>query len=84
MANNFKTPPILEQYDNYDNWEKALKLWRLATDVPKNKQGTAVLLKLSGKARDKVLELEIEQIDCDAGLDNILVELAKIYKKRYN
>ena len=81
MANNFKTPPILEQYDNYENWEKALKLWRLATDVPKNKQGTAVLLKLSGKARDKVLELEIEKIDCDAGLDNILVELAKIYKK---
>ena len=81
MSNNFKNPPKLDQHDNYENWEKALKLWRLATDVPKAKQGTAVVLALTGKARDKVLELEIEQINSEAGIDLILLELAKIYKK---
>ena len=67
MSNNFKTPPILDQYDSYENWEKAIKLWQLATDLPKSKQGTAVLLKLTGKVRDKVLELEITDIICDNG-----------------
>ena len=81
MSNNFKNPPILDQFDSYENWEKALELWRLATDVPKAKQGTAVLLKLTGKAMDKALELEIQQINSDNGLDLILAELSKIYKK---
>ena len=81
MSNNFKHPPRLDQYDNYENWEKTLKLWRLATDVPKSKQGTAVLFALTGKARDKVLELSEEQIIAEDGLDTILTELGKIYKK---
>ena len=64
---NFKHPPKLDQHDNYENWEKALKLWRLATEVPKSKQGTAVVLTLTGKARDKVLELEIDEINSEIG-----------------
>ena len=81
MSNNLKHPPKLDQFDSYENWEKTLKLWKLATDLPKKKQGTAVLLTLTGKARDKVLELDEAQIAADDGLDNILAELAKIYKK---
>ena len=81
MSVNFKNPPRLDQYDNYENWEKTLKLWRLATEVPQAKQGTAVLFALTGKARDKVLELTEAQITADDGLDTILAELGKIYKK---
>ena len=82
MSNsNLKNPPKLENHDNYENWEKSLKLWRLATDLPKAKQGTAVVLSLTGKARDKVLELEIDEINSEAGLDLILVELAKFIKR---
>ena len=81
MAKSFKNPPKLEQHDNYENWEKSLKLWRLATDLPKPKQGIAVALALTGKARDKVLELDINDINSDNGLDLVIAELDKIYKK---
>ena len=74
MATNFKHPPKLEQHDSYENWEKALKLWRLATDVPKIKQGTAVVLALTVKARDAALELEIDEINSNDGLDLILAK----------
>ena len=78
---SFKNPPKLEQHDNYDNWVKALQLWRLATDVPKAKQGIAVVLQLAGKARDAVLELDVEVINSDNGIDKVLEKLNGIFKK---
>ena len=81
MSPNFKNPPKLESHTSYENWEKALELWRLATDVAKEKQGTAVVLTLTGKARDAALELDIAEINHVNGLDAILAKLAKIYKK---
>ena len=81
MTNNFKHPPKLDEHDNFENWEKSLKLWRLATDVPKIKQGTALVLHLTGKARDAVLELDIDVINSEAGIDAILIKLSSIYKK---
>ena len=81
MSKGLKNPPRLEDHTNYENWEKALKLWRLGTDVPKAKQGIAVVLTLPGKAQEKVLELETEVINSETGLDQVLAELDKIYKK---
>ena len=81
MSKPFNNPPKLDDHSSYESWEKTLKLWRLATDLPKAKQGTAVVLTLTGKDRDKVLELDIDDINSDAGLDLIVAELDKIYKK---
>ena len=81
MAKSFKNPPKLEQFDNYESWERSLKLWRMATDLPKAKQGIAVALSLTGKARDTVVELDLDDINSDNGLDLVIAELDKIYKK---
>ena len=80
-AHNFSIPPKLEHGDNYENWEKSLKLWRLITDIPNSKQGAALVLQLSGKARESALELTIEQINGENGIDEILEKLGGIYKK---
>ena len=81
MANNFKTPPTLNKNESYENWEKAVKLWQLVTEIPKIKQGAAMVLALSGKDRDVALELSMEELNTDNGVENILNKLGKIYKK---
>ena len=49
MANSLKNPPRIESHDNYENWVKALDLWKLFSEVPKGKQGIAVVLQLTGR-----------------------------------
>ena len=48
------------------------------TDLPKKKQGLAIYLTLSGKAREAVLELDIEKVNDDSGVDNVLKHLDKL------
>ena len=80
-SSNFKNPPKLENNDSFDNWEKAIKLWRLVTDIPKEKQGAAIALSCRGKAYDAVLELTEAEITAQDGVDKILAKLGTIYKK---
>ena len=62
MAKAFQNPPKLDDHATYESWEKSIKLWRLATELPKAKQGIAVVLNLSGKDKEKVLELDTDAI----------------------
>ena len=78
---NIKNPPSLEESSNYENWEKALKYWQIITDIQKPKQGAAVILSLTGKAREAVFELDFAVVNSDTGVDAILERLGKIYKK---
>ena len=60
MATNFKAPPAMRDDLPYSEWKKELKIWCDFTDVDKKKQGGALFLTLSGKARQSVLS-EIDQ-----------------------
>ena len=51
---NVKMPPVLESEDSYIEWINDLKIWQLFTDLPKAKQGPAVYLSLTGRARECV------------------------------
>ena len=72
---------MLQESSSFEAWEKALSLWTLVTDVDKSKQAANVVLSLTGKDRDKVLELPVDQINCDNGVENIIAHLGKVYKK---
>ena len=72
-SNNMKNPPILTNFNTYEKWEKAFKIWQLVTDVPKVKQGAALMLALSDKDRDIALELSIEEIHSEEGVVRILL-----------
>ena len=76
-----KNPPNLQNYDNYESWEKAIDFWLIVTDIPAKIQGPSLVLSLTGRARDIALELPKDEIHCDAGVKNILKQLAKVYKK---
>ena len=80
-ALNVKTPPTLEKHKDYESWEKSQKLWQVVTDLKPGQQGPAVALALTGKAREVVLELKIEEIKADDGVDKICAKLKAIYQK---
>ena len=78
MASNYKAPPTLGDSTVYENWKKDIKIWQGFTDLPKKKQRPAIYLTLSGKAREAVLELDIEKLN-DSGVDNVLKHLDKLF-----
>ena len=79
MAYSFKTPPNLREDISYDQWKKEIQLWKTFTDLPDAKQGPAICLALTGKAREAVLELDIEAISSEDGVKSLLERLDKLY-----
>ena len=80
-AHSIKAPPALSKSTSYENWLKELKIWQLYTEIKKEKQGPAIFLTLEGKAREAVLELDVENISGESGIDNIIKKLDSLYKK---
>ena len=80
-SKNVKNPPHLENCATFELWEKKVELWQAITDLKKDQQGPALVLALTEKAQDEVLELPSSEIKADDGVQKILAKLAKIYKK---
>ena len=80
-SSSYKAPPSLSKCAAYETWLKEIKIWRAFTDLPVKKQGPAIFLTLEGKAREAVLELPIEKISADNGVESIVEHLDKLYLK---
>lgn len=76
---NPKTPPSMRPDSSYDEWKKEVEVWKMFTDLDKTKQGPALLLSLTGKAREAALELDISDISDEKGLDLVMERLDKLY-----
>ena len=76
-SNNNKTPPALSKAKNYQDWLKLIQIWRKFSDLPKAKQGPAIVLSLESEALDAVLELEEEAISAENGVDTIIAKLMR-------
>jgi hypothetical protein len=57
------------------DYKKEIKIWQALTDLPAKKQGRSLYLSLSGKARDAALEIDIEELKKDTGVQTILERL---------
>ena len=79
MAHSFKAPPALSKSPTYDMWLKEIKIWECFTDLPKKKQAPAIFLTLEGKAREAVLELSVDSLNCDDGIENVIKQLDKLF-----
>jgi hypothetical protein len=79
MANNLKTPPVLENEDVYSEWKHDLEIWVLFTELVKSKQGPAVYLTLTGRARECIRDLTIQEIGADDGISKIVKKLDILY-----
>ena len=65
----------------FELWEKKVELWQAVTDLKKEQQGPALVLALTEKAQDEVLDIPISNIKSNEGVSLIVAKLAKIYKK---
>ena len=80
-SHNVKNPPLLEKAVTFEIWEKKVELWQSVTDLKKEQQGPALVLALTERAQDQVLELDTAEIKAADGVTKILEKLGKIYKK---
>ena len=80
-SKDFKAPPALSKCVSYETWLKEIKIWQKFTNLAKGKQGPAIFLTLEGRAREAVLELDVDIISDDTGVENILKHLNKLYLK---
>ena len=76
-----QVPPSLPEAKSYDDWLKLVKIWRRITDVEKSKQGSTLLLSLKGEAHEAALQVSEDDLVKDNGIDYVINELDKLYKK---
>ena len=81
MMASYKNPPKLTDTLQYENWIKQLKLWAICSKVDKKEQAPAVALSLEGRAREAALELTIEELNVEEGLNNLITKLDGLFLK---
>ena len=80
-TSSYKKPPTLGDGENYEQWLKEIKIWQMFTDLPKAKQGAALFLTLSGKARDIARDIDVDSLASDDGIKIIIEKLNPLYLK---
>ena len=80
MSSINKTSPSLSGSKSYDDWLKAVNIWRKFTSLEPEKQVPAIVLLLE-ELQDGVLELDSDIIYGKDSVDKIIARLNKIYKK---
>ena len=76
-----KVPPKLSDQKCYADWVRLISLWSKLTDLDNTKRGPAIVMSLSGKALETVLELTDLEISADDGPTRIISRLDNIFKK---
>ncbi|XP_057296098.1 uncharacterized protein LOC130625028 [Hydractinia symbiolongicarpus] len=84
MSKSWVPPPSLDKETSYKDWKKEVQIWQALTELKAEKQGPAIFMGLRGKAKESVLELDIEQISAATGVKAITNRLDKIYLKDEN
>ena len=81
---SYKHPPVLSDGIQYETWVKELNLWSLCCKLDKKEQGPAVALSLSGNARQSALDIDVETLNSDGGLQAVINKLNGLYLKDVN
>ena len=78
-----KNPPVWQGGDqSYSMYKKELQFWCEYTDLKPEERGFAILFRLEEKdAKEAVMRLEMNEIKCEAGVDNIIDIMDKLYAK---
>lgn len=84
MAAKYAPPPVFDEKKSWVDYKKEIKIWQALTDLPAKKQGPSLYLSLQGKAREAALELDLEDLKKDTGVQTILDRLDKLYLQDTN
>ena len=75
----FLAPPELVP-EKYRTWKKEMLVWEMATAVSEEKRGPTVFLSLSGKAREAVLEMDLNKLNTKEGLKLLYEKLDSLFE----
>ena len=78
---DFKAPPSLNKDITYSNWKKELRIWEAFTNLKDEKKGPAIFLALNGQAREAALEIPVEELTAETGINKLLEVLDELYLK---
>ena len=81
MTTSYKNPPALDEDKSYETWKSEIDIWRLMTDVEKERQALALVLSLSGQARQRALEIEVADLNKANRVDTLLESLDELFLK---
>ena len=76
-----KVPPQLSNFKSYNDWVGLVNIWTKFTDLKPERQGPALVMSLSGKALESILELDDKDISYQDGAKLIAEKLNILYKK---
>ena len=72
-------PPEFSESLSWTDYKKEIKIWQALTTLDAKKQGPCLYLSLTGKAREAALELDIDNIKGENGVELILKRLDELY-----
>ena len=78
---NNKPPPLLSKSRLYSDWKKKILLWKAYSTLEDSKKATAVLFTLEGEAEEAALQVPIEELQANSGLDKLITKLDELYLK---
>lgn len=81
MAKSLQKPPKLAECKDYEQFQQLISIWQIATDLPKEKQGAALLLSLDGEAQRAALRVQEDELKQPDGINKVLNELDRFYLK---
>lgn len=81
MVTNYRVPPPFEEGKPYESWKNEVSVWTRVTDLEKKKQALAVALALSGRARETAMEIAVDDLNKDTGMDTLLAKLDNLFLK---
>ncbi|KAL2093504.1 hypothetical protein ACEWY4_010816 [Coilia grayii] len=81
MVSNYKNPPTFDEGKPYESWKNEVEMWTRVTDLQKKKQALAVALGLSGRARETAMEIPVDDLNKDTGMNTLLEKLDGLFLK---
>ena len=84
MSTSYRNAPVLSDSSQYESWVKEVRLWQICCKLEKKEQGPALALSLTDNAREAALELAIEDLNADDGVEKLIVKLNGLFLKDEN
>jgi len=79
------SPPAFdEEKQTWKEYKKELIMWKSLTSLETKKQGPALYLSLTGKAKEIVKDLDSEEIIANDGIDTMTQAMEAFFKKDEN
>ena len=81
MVSNYRVPPSFDEGKPFESWKNEDSIWTRVTELEKSKQALAVVLALSGRAREAAMEIPVDDLNKDSGMKTLLAKLDNLFLK---